>query len=243
MQDNIARKNCKQVFYISSIAILCAWITTTATKILFAPRIYLENIQVAGIKRKCNDRFGAFAIVVEDKPRSSLPNISAVTSIVIIVVNATQQESIVLKLQLDLYVRVSLLSHNRVSRQEFLVFYDARTAVTKITTYSSNTSEISESYSPSNTGQALHFTLYRSRKIYLSAHLFSIGERPWASEMESSENFSREQNRARKRIATENCKNSERLEFILACNPSSFRYRIFLLAKQQQKFLQNILFQ
>lgn len=95
---------------------------------------------------------------------------------------------------------------------------------------------------PTRSKLYLHFTLYRSRKIYLSAHLFSIGERPWA-EMESSENFSREQNRARKRIATENCKNSERLEFILACNPSSFRYRIFLLAKQQQKFLQNILFQ
>lgn len=44
----------------------------------------------------------------------------------------------------------------------------------------------------------LHSALYRSRKIYLSAHLFSIDERSRVSEMKSGENFSREQNRARK---------------------------------------------
>lgn len=67
-----------------------------------------------------------------------------------------------------------------INRQDFLVFYDTRAAVAKVTVYDLNISEIPGEAFPRPTRALSLFRLYRRRKVRLSVYLFSIGEEPRA---------------------------------------------------------------
>lgn len=122
------------------------------------------------------------------------------TSIVNIVIDAARKHRIE-RSQLDLYVRYSLLLHNRalLHAKSFLYFMMPAQPPRRLRLAVQTSARFREAVLRSTQGRLyLHSALYRSRKIYLSAHLFSIDERPRVSEMKSGENFSRQQSRARK---------------------------------------------
>jgi len=78
-------------------------------------------------------------------------------------------------------VRSPILSHNRTPRFPCILWH-TRAAVAEVTVYDLNISEIpGEAFLRSTRGGALSLLrVYRCRKVRLSAHLFSIVERPRA---------------------------------------------------------------
>lgn len=131
-----------------------------------------------------------------------MSNISAST-LVSSTSSSMQQENIALKDPNWIFmcdIRLLLL-HNRalLHAKSFLYFMMPAQPPRRLRLAVQTSARFREAVLRSTQGRLyLHSALYRSRKIYLSAHLFSIDERPRVSEMKSSENFSRQQSRARK---------------------------------------------